>query len=175
MRYTLLVAALAATTAAATPAFAQAVTDTAQATARGVVLQQHSLVNNGALDFGIVTVDPATPGTVVIASSAAGTRSATGGVTLLPSPSQAARFDGLAAPNETVALTLTPPVGNVLQDASATNTVTVNSLSVDAGGLTRTADANGNFAVYVGGDFGLAANQASGVYTGTFTLTAEYQ
>lgn len=175
MRYTLFVAALAATTAAATPAFAQAVTDTAQATARGVVLQQHSLVNNGALDFGIVTVDPATPGTVVIESSAAGIRSATGGVTLLPSPSQAARFDGLAAPNETVALTLTPPVGNVLQDASATNTVTVNSLSVDAGGLTRTADANGDFTVYVGGDFGLAANQASGVYSGTFTLTAEYQ
>ena len=62
----------------------------------------------------------------------------------LPGASQAARFDGLAAPLETVVLTLTPPVGNVLQDAAA-DTITVNSMGVDAAGLTRQADANGQF------------------------------
>jgi hypothetical protein len=173
MRSNVCLAALAATLVAS-PAFAQAVTDTAQATARGVVLQQHSLINQTALDFGIVTVDVATPGTVVIDASVAGARSATGGVTPLPSTYQAARFDGLAAPLETVALTLTPPVGNVLQDAAG-DTVTVNSMTVDANGLTRQADANGDFTVYVGGDFGLAANQPSGVYSAQFQLTADYQ
>jgi hypothetical protein len=176
MRLTICLAALAATLTAS-PAFAQAFpTDTATGTARGVVLQQHSLVNNGALDFGIVTTDGTNTGTVVIEASAAGTRTTggNGGVLLLPGPSRSARFDGLAAPLETVVLTLTPPVGNVLQDAAG-DTITVNSMSVDSNGLTRTADNNGNFIVYVGGDFGLTAIQASGVYSADFHLTAEYQ
>ena len=63
--------AAAAATLAASPAFAQAVTDTAPAIARGVVLQQHSLINNGDLDFGIVTTDGATAGTVAVAATSA--------------------------------------------------------------------------------------------------------
>jgi hypothetical protein len=173
MRFNIILAAVAATVATS-PAFAQAFpSDTAQATARGVVLQQHSLVNNGALDFGIVTTDGVNPGTVSIEASAAGTRTAANGVLLLPSTSQAARFDGLAAPLENVVLTLSQPTGGVLTDAAG-DTVTGN-LVVDANGLNRQANANGNFTVYVGGDFGLTANQASGVYTATFTLTAQYQ
>ena len=173
MRLNFCFAAVAATLIAS-PAFAQAFpTDTAQANARGVVLQQHSLVNNGDLDFGLVTTDGINPGTVSIAASVAGTRTAANGVLLLPSTSQAARFDGLAAPLENVVLTLNQPVGNVLQDAAG-DTVTGN-LFVDVNGLNRQADANGNFTVYVGGDFGLIANQPSGVYNATFTLTAQYQ
>jgi hypothetical protein len=175
MRFNICLAAVAATLAAS-PALAQSFpTDTAQANAKGVVLQTHKLLNNGDLDFGIVTTDGVTNGTVVIESSAAGIRTSTGGVMLLPSPSRAAEFDGLAAPHETVVLTLTLPTGNVLQDVSQTHTVDVNSLTVDAAGLTRQADANGNFTVYVGGDFGLSATQAPGVYSGQFQLTAEYQ
>lgn len=178
MRLTLTLAALAASVAVATPAFAQAapaVTDTATATARGVVLQQHSLINDRALDFGIITTDNTNPGTVSVAADAAGTRGATGGVTLLPSAYSSARFLGLAAPDETVALSLTPPTGNVLNDGSFTNTVTVNSMSVDAAGLSRQADSNGNFTVYVGAVFGVAASQPAGVYSADFSLTAEYQ
>jgi hypothetical protein len=175
MRFHVCLAALAATAAVATPAFAQAFpSDDAPATARGVVLQQHSLINQTNLDFGIVTTDGLTAGTVTIASTAAGSRASTGGVTLLPSTSSSARFDGLAAPLETVVLTLTPPVGNVLQDAAG-DQITVNAMSVDAAGLTRTANATGNFTVYVGGDFGLSATQAAGVYSADFNLNAEYQ
>lgn len=175
MRFYVSLAALAASAAVASPALAQAFpSDDAQGTARGVVLQQHSLINQSNLDFGIVTTDGVNPGTVVIASTAAGARSATGGVTLLPSTSSSARFDGLAAPLETVVLTLTPPVGNVLQSAAG-DTIDVNSMSVDAAGLTRTANATGNFTVYVGGDFGLTANQPAGVYSADFNLNAEYQ
>jgi hypothetical protein len=174
MRFHVCLAALAATVAA-TPAFAQAFpSDDAQGTARGVVLQQHSLVNQSNLDFGIVTTDGVNNGTVTIAATAAGARAATGGVTLLPSTSSSARFDGLAAPLETVVLTLTPPVGNVLQSAAG-DQITVNSLSVDAAGLTRTASATGTFTVYVGGDFGLTGTQPAGVYSADFNLNAEYQ
>jgi hypothetical protein len=175
MRFHVYLAALAASAAAASPAFAQAFpSDDAPATARGVVLQQHSLINQSNLDFGIVTTDGTNPGTVSIAASAAGARASTGGVTLLPSTSSSARFDGLAAPLETVVLTLTPPVGNVLQSAAG-DQITVNSMSVDAAGLTRTASATGTFVVYVGGDFGLTATQAAGVYSADFNLNAEYQ
>jgi hypothetical protein len=176
MRFHVYLAALAASAAVASPAFAQQVfpSDDAQATARGVVLQQHSLVNQSSLDFGIVTTDGLTSGTETIAPTAAGARASSGGVTLLPSSSSSARFDGLAAPLETVVLTLTPPVGNVLQDAAG-DQITVNSMSVDAAGLTRTASSTGGFTVYVGGDFGLAATQNAGVYSADFHLTAEYQ
>ena len=176
MRNHLQIAVLAATAAAASPAFAQQTypSDTATATARGVVLQQHSLINQTNLDFGIVTTDGVSAGTVSIAATAAGTRGSTGGVTLLPSASSSARFDGLAAPLETVALTLTPPVGNVLQSAAG-DQITVNSMSVDSAGLIRAANSSGDFTVYVGGAFGLTATQPAGVYTADFNLTAEYQ
>ncbi|MFL6725087.1 MAG: DUF4402 domain-containing protein [Sphingomicrobium sp.] len=176
MRFTLLVAALAAT---ATPALAQqapTATDTTSATARGVVLQAHQLVKATDLDFGVVTVDPSTAGTVTISADAAGARSATGGVTPLPSSYQAASFDGLAAPGETVALTITPPPLNVLVSTTNNNDkIAVNSLNLDAGGPSRVADSTGSFTVYVGGTFGLQANQAAGVYTAQFQLTSDYQ
>src|SRR6478672_11269494 len=143
MRFYVCLAALAASAAVASPAFAQAFpSDDAPATARGVVLQNHSLINQSNLDFGIVTTDGLSSGTVVIAADAAGTRSTTGGVTALPSTKSSARFDGLAAPLETVVLTLTPPVGNVLQSAAG-DQITVNSMSVDGVGLTETLTVNG--------------------------------
>ena len=176
MRFHVCLAALAASAAVASPALAQQAfpSDDETATARGVVLQQHSLRNQTNLDFGIVTTDGLSSGTVTIAANAAGSRAATGGVTLLPSSSSSARFDGLGAPLETVVLTLTPPVGGVLQDAAG-DQITVNSMSVDAAGLTRTTSSTGNFTVYVGGDFGLSATQEAGVYSADFHLTAEYQ
>lgn len=172
MRTNICLAALAATFVAATPAFAQAVTDTAQSVAHGRVLESHTLTNSSELDFGTVAAS-ASAGSVVVAATALGTRSATGGVTLVPSTSSSARFDGLGAPGETILLTLNQPVGGVLQSAAGDQITGV--LALDAGGATRTADANGVFTVYVGGDFGISANQPNGYYTADFSLTAEYQ
>jgi hypothetical protein len=153
MRLTVCFAALAATLVA-TPALAQSYpSDTATATAKGTVLQSHQLVNGSPLDFGIVTVDSVNGGTVSITASGTPVRTTggAGGVTALPSSISAARFDGLAAPLENVVLSL--------------------------GSLPTLTDANnsGNFTVYVGGDFSLSAGQPSGVYSGTFQLTAQYQ
>jgi hypothetical protein len=46
-----------------------------------------------------------------------------------------------------------------------------------AGGLntTRTIDSTGSFAIGVGGDFAIGANQPNGVYTANYTVTADYQ
>jgi len=178
MRFHVLFAALAASAAVATPAFAQAFpSDDAPATARGVVLQTHSLVNQSNLDFGIVTTDGTNPGTVTIAPDSSNSRGFTGGVMLLPSNPTSARFDGRGAPLETIVLTLTPPVSSVLQDAAG-DQIAVNSMSIDGNGLTETITGNsslGTFTVYVGGDFGLTATQKSGVYSASFNLNAEYQ
>jgi hypothetical protein len=116
-------------------------------------------------------------GTVSVSASSTPVRTTggAGGVTLLPSSFSAARFDGLAAPLENVVLTLTPPAGNIISDA-ASDTINVTNMYVDqSNNLNRQANSSGNFTVYVGGDFTLAASQPSGVYSGTFQLTAQYQ
>jgi hypothetical protein len=173
MRFHVCLAALAASAAIASPAVAQVVypSDTATATARGVVLESHQLVKSTDLDFGIVAGDPSTAGQVSIAADATGTRSVSGGVTALPGTHSSAKFDGLGAPLETVALTLSQP--GVLTDA-ANDTINA-ALSLDAAGATRVTANDGSFVVYVGGVFDIAANQPSGVYSADFDLTAEYQ
>jgi Domain of unknown function (DUF4402) len=177
MRFHVCLAALAASVAVASPALAQAVpppiTDSDTATARGVVLGAHSLRKSRDLDFGVVAVDPASGGTVSIAASSSGNRAVTGGVTPLTSGTSAAQFDGSAAPNEQVALTLSGAATTVVQDGAG-NSIPV-ALSLDAAGATRNADALGGFTVYVGGTFTIAAGQTPGVYSNTFDLTAEYQ
>lgn len=176
MRINVCLAALAATLVAGPALAAPTASDTTSATARGVVLQAHQLVKATDLDFGVVTVDSVNAGTVTISSDSSGTRTASGGVTPLPSTYQAASFNGLAAPAETVALTITPPPSNVLVSTTNPNDkITVNSLSLDAAGPSRVADATGAFTVYVGGSFGLNAGQNAGVYTAQFQLTADYQ
>lgn len=178
MRFNVCLAALAATLAAS-PAFAApTASDTASASARGVVLQAHQLVKNTDLDFGVVTVDSLNGGTVSISADSSGTRTTggAGGVTPLPSTYQAANFDGLAAPGETVQLTVTPPpLNKLISTTNASNFITVTSLALDSAGATRVTDSSGQFTVYVGGTFDLAAGQAAGVYTGQFDVKADYQ
>ena len=175
MRNQFYLAALAASVAVALPGLAQAapVTDSDTATARGVVLGAHSLKKSRDLDFGVISVDPVTGGTVSIAASLAGNRAVTGGVTGLTSSSSSAQFDGSAAPNEQVLLTLSGPATTSVQDGAG-NSIPV-ALALDAAGATRNADAQGGFTVYVGGTFTIAGGQAPGVYSNTFDLTAEYQ
>ena len=97
MRYSLCLAALAATVATATPALAQQ--STATADAKGVVLQSLTLNKISDLDFGTVAGDALNPGTVSIDADT-GARSVTGAVVALPSTFGRAQFDGFASPNQ---------------------------------------------------------------------------
>lgn len=169
MRMNFGIAALAALIVA-TPAAAQQASATA--TAKGVVLEPLTLSWVSDLDFGTVAGSNAA-GTVSVDPDSA-LRSASGGVTLVPSASSRARFDGLGQAGQTVGLTLTPPAGSVLVGPGGA-TVSVNSMSFDAAGTTRVLPGSGAFTAYVGGTFGIAANQANGTYSALFQVTANYQ
>jgi hypothetical protein len=183
MRYFVGLAALAASLAAASPAAAQLVTATGNPTAKGVVVLPLTLSKTSDLDFGTVIASTTLPGTVVI-SADDGSRSVTGGVLGVSSyPGGRAVFQGAGTAGQDVLLTLQAPA--VLNNGPAT--VTVNSMFFDTGAAssvngvtgyletTRTIDGTGAFAVGVGGDFAIGANQANGVYSAPFIVTAEYQ
>ncbi len=168
MRLKLTLAALAATAAFASPALAQT-TASEPAEARGTVLLPLTLTEDANLDFGTVLASAAA-GTVNI-NSDSGVRTVTLGVTgVAINPGHRAQFTGYGTPSTQVNLSLTYPAFLV----SGANVVGVNSMSFDTGGATRTINAGGTFQVGVGGNFSIAANQANGLYTGTFTVTAQY-
>jgi hypothetical protein len=174
MRLKICLAALAATVVTATPAFAQQASATAEA--RGRVLAPLTLKKNFDLDFGTVSSDPTNPGTVSVdvSNPATPTRGFTGGVTLVPSVWQPAEFDGAGEANRLVTVTLAPPASL----SNGSTTIAVNSMVLDTCNCTtdtRTVDGAGAFKVYVGGVFAIGANQASGLYTANFDVTADYQ
>jgi hypothetical protein len=183
MRFTLCLAAAAATLAVATPAAAQLVTATPNPVAKGVVVLPLTLTKTTDLDFGTVIASTTAAGTVAI-SADDGSRAVTGGVVGVPNyPGGRALFQGAGTANQTVLVTLQAP--SVL--TSGSNSITVNSMYFDSAAAsstnaitgyletTRTINATGAFAVGVGGNFQIGVNQANGVYSAPFIVTAEYQ
>lgn len=171
MRLKLSVAALAACVAVASPAFAQT-TAVEPAEARGTVLLPLSLTEDANLDFGTVLASAASGQVIINANT--GLRSVSGGVTgVAIDPGHRAQFTGYGTPATTVNLSLSYPAFLT----SGTNVVAVDptlGMFFDAGGTSRVINAGGTFQVAVGGAFNIAANQPNGVYTGTFSVTAQY-
>ena len=174
MRFTLCLAAAAATLVTAAPAVAQQAS--ANALAKGVVVQPLTLARVSDLDFGTV-VGSAVAGNVTINANT-GARAVGGGVTAVPSyPGGRAQFQGDGTAGQNVQLTLTSPAVLIGQ-SNPVDTITVNSMVLDTCACTvdtRTIPAGGVFNVGVGGDFAIAANQPAELYQATFTLTADYQ
>ena len=175
MRLKLTLAALAATAAVASPAAAQVVTSTAQAEARGTILQPLSLSRAQDLDFGTILVDPLGVGGSVTIDADDGSRSVTGDVAEVGvNGGQRAVFTGAGPADDTVTLTLNQPAGGLLYRDATTSLGGV--LVLDQGGSTvRTMDSMGAFTVGVGGTFTIANNQPAGLYAADFDVTAEYQ
>jgi len=173
MRLNFALAALAASVAVATPAYAQSVTASATAEARGLVLQPLTLTRVADLDFGTVIASNVA-GQVTIDEDT-GNRSVSGGVLGVPTAvGQRGLFAGAGSAGQQVDLALTPPAGGVL--VSGANFLLVSNFVLDNGNATtRTIDPTGAFTVGVGGTFDIAASQANGLYAADFDLTAEYQ
>jgi hypothetical protein len=173
MRFKLTLAALAATAAFASPAAAQVVSSTAQAEARGTVMQGFTLSRDQDLDFGTI-LGSTVAGSVTIDADD-GSRSVAGGVAEVGiNNGQRAIFLGSGPAGDSVDLTLSQPAGGLLYRDATTTLSGV--LVLDQGGLTtRTIDGAGAYAVGVGGTFNIAANQPAGLYLADFNLTAEYQ
>jgi hypothetical protein len=171
MRFTLSLAALAATLVAATPAVAQQASATAEA--RGVVLSPLTLTKVTDLDFGTVAASNVA-GTVAV-NATSGIRSVTGGVTAVPSTFSRGEFTGLAQAATTVQLSLVPPTGNQLYSGTNAINIVAGSMGFDSAGTTRVVPAGGSFVVGVGAAFDIAANQPNGAYSALFQVTADYQ
>ena len=176
MRLNICLAALAATAAFASPAFAQVVTANATAEAHGLVLQPLTLTKSKDLDFGTLLASNVLGAVTIDADT--GNRTVTGGVTAVASnPGQRALFTGAGTKGQQVNLTLTPPPSNLLvSTTSSSDTIYISSLVFNGGNaLVRTIGNGGSFEVGVGGTFDIAASQPNGYYKADFTVTADYQ
>lgn len=170
----LIAAAAAVVAAVASPVFAQS---TASTTGTGsiTIIRPITIAKTADLAFGTV-VRPATgSGTAVV--SAGGARSVTGGVVGLSSGATpaAAAFTVTGEGGQSISVT----VPSTFSMANGTDTLTVttsNSLtgSVAAQTLSNALGAAGTLAFTVGGSVPIASTTATGLYTGTFTVSAAY-
>jgi hypothetical protein len=160
--------------AAASPALAQG---SAPGEAEAIVLRPLSFFKVNDLDFGDI-IPSATAGTVTIEPD--GSRSRTGGVTLAGNGGEPARFAGLGSFNRQVNISLGsnmiwitgPGVRMRVRDFEIGSTPT--ALLSTTPTRFRITSPLGNYNFPVGGTLEVGANQASGDYSGTFTITLNY-
>lgn len=144
--------------------------------AKTVLLGPASMVNTAPLDFGNIIPGPG--GTVTInaqtqAVTYVGAVSAGGGTI------STAKFVATGTPNRTVTLSLSP---SPIVLTSGANSMTVNQIRISVnGGGPQPLGPNPNLGPLgvinfaIGGRLNVAANQPAGSYTGSFSLTMNYQ
>lgn len=127
-----------------------------------------AISNTQALAFGKFV--SGSGGAVIV--SAAGVRSASGGVVLVPSDAGvAAQFAVSGDPNLTYAITL--PADGTVSLASGANTMALNSFTSNPS-VTGTLGGAGTQTVSVGATLSVGSNQAVGNYSGSFDVTVNY-
>lgn len=152
-------------------AFAQT-SATASATASARVLTPIAIAKLTDLNFGSL-VAGATAGTVVLApSTTAPARTPSGGVTLANSAFSAASFSVTGEPSMTYTITL--PAGAIPITHTTNNTLSMTVNNFTSTPASGTLSAAGAQQVDVGATLNVAANQASGLYSGTFNVSVAY-
>lgn len=144
---------------------------TATATATATILTAISITKDVDMNFGNLTVQPGSGGTVVLAT--AGSRSATGGVALIGVAGVAAASFTVSGENDfTYAITL-PTSDHTI--SSGSNTMTVNSF-VSNPSATGTLSGSGSQTLKVGATLNVAAAQPVGTYVSSegFSVTVNY-
>lgn len=168
------VAAALAATAFAAPALAQS---SGQATGTGAItiVRPLTVTKNADLRFGTV-VRPAS-GAGSVAVSAAGARTVAGGVVGLASGDtpQAAQFTVDGEGGQSVSVTI-PSTFTMANGTDTLTVTTTNNLSGSAAAqtLSNSLGSAGTLAFRVGGSVPVASTSPSGVYTGSFTVSAAY-
>ncbi len=147
--------------------FAQGTTGTANTSA--TIITPLSIGSSVAMAFGNIAVN-ANLGTVLLpATSGTPIRVPSGGVTLpiVTGIVTAAKFSaaGLASSAYSVTLPLTPV---------AIGTMTISDFTINAPGTSRTLNGSGDDDFYVGGTLNVAGSQLAGPYTGSFSVTVNY-
>lgn len=159
---------------AAAPAHAQ---QTARGATEAIVLRPLSFIKVDDLDFGDIIPSNAV-GTVTLAPD--GSRSRTGGVTLAGGGGEPARFAGLGSRNRQVNIALGSNTifingpGAPMRVRTFTIGSTPTAILSTAPTRFRITSALGNYNFPVGATLEVGANQAPGIYTGTFSITLNY-
>ena len=152
-------------------------TNTATATASGVILRPLTITNDVNMNFGNIA-SSASLGTITVAPSAAGTITASGGASVAtPAGSPTAAKYTLSG-FESMAFTVTLPTGDHTVK-SGTNDMIVNTFTSSITGTTSggsTTLVSGAYTLYVGATLNVKASQAVGTYVsdGTFSVTVNY-
>ena len=163
----ILIAAAMTAVALPGPANAAPIPATTDASGKALILIPLTLTKVDDLDFGTV-IPSAASGTISIAPDGSG-QSFTGGVTPVASvPAKRGLFAGAGAANQQVSIFLAPPAS--LSDGAG-HSMPI-SLNVDSSSVM--IDSTRAFFVGVGGTVTVGANQFEGVYSGTFTVLAQY-
>ncbi len=149
--------------AAFTPSSAQAVSATANATVD--IVAALTISNTADLDFGAV-IPAAGADTVVISSAGARTC----GATLTCTDTFAAANFSVSGGNN-LSYTITLPASASLTGPGTA--MTVDTFTDDKSGL-GTLNGSGNGGFLVGATLNVGASQVAGTYTGTFSVTADY-
>ncbi len=152
--------ALAATIAA--PSFAA----DADGTAGAIIIAPLQVASVTDLYFGTIAPSLTAADTVIV--SAAGAKTCGAELTCLTEDHTAAQFDVTGEADITYTITL-PTSISLSNGAGGSMTVDSFTGSKASGTLVAGADS-----FTVGGSLGVAANQATGSYTGTFTVAVEY-
>ena len=171
--------ALAAAIWAAAGSAARAETETMDAQA--AVVTPGSFYKVRDLYFGVIG-SSILPGTVTVAPD--GTRTASGGVILIGNSHHPAEFAGMKPTQAnrpvrmrvgTATVLLTGPGLPMIASLFRANTNPGTALSILPRNYQVQQSSNGAFALYVGATLTVNANQQPGTYTGTWTLTLDYQ
>lgn len=167
MRNTLRIALVGAALSAVSFASAASAATSATANASAEVLNTLTLSATGALNFGQIAANNG--GSVTVKSDSTVTSSGS----LISTGTRApAAFTVTGSPNANVVLSL--PTSATLTRAGGTETMSIGGFNSNpAGAFQLGSTGSANFAI--SGTLTVAANQASGVYNGTFSVSVEYQ
>ena len=150
---------------------------------RAEIAEDLSIADIDDLYFGQI-VPRTNPGTVVLTPGATATCTTTGGL-VRSGPCQAAVFEGQASSGATLriirpggnSITITNPGGATMQVRNFTFLGGAGLQDQGQNGANHrfgVTSATGDFTVYAGATLQVGANQAPGIYTGTFTIHLQY-
>lgn len=136
----------------------------------GCVQAKQTLTNNGSLAFGRFVAG--TGGTITV--SPAGLRTQTGGVILLPSTVSAATFTASdnVAKDASIGCPVTLPANGTVTLSNGTSTMAVDQFTSAPVPCTLSG---GTRQIAVGATLTVAPNQARGNYSGSFSVTVNFQ
>jgi len=146
---------------------AQAAT-TATGTATAEVLSSLTVTATADLNFGQIAAN--TGGTVTVNADST---VASSGALISTGTRAPAAFDVVGSPDAMVIVTL-PTAAVNLTRVSGTETMSLGGFNTDPNGAFQ-LDSSGNGAFTVGGTLTVGSGQVPGTYTGTFSVSVEYQ